>query len=465
MMYVGYPSLSEPERLASLPVLKAQSVRVAPSVVLKQLEGSTGISDFRLSSVLGRPAYLLRTDDGARHGYFADTGEVFRQVVNSADALRAARLHADNRGIKTGTDITLLTQLDMDQWSISSALHRHRPLYLVALNDADDTELYISSRTGEVVRDTTANERAWNWLGANLHWLYPMQLRRHPTIWHWVIVVLSLAGIVSIITGTVIGVMRLRLRNPYRGKDVTPFKGVMKLHHVLGLLFFLPVTTYMFSGLMSMNPWGIFNDTVPYNIPHAAYRGNPTVAMASAKMPAFTALREALDALDDSREIVWQWLASEPYQYAISGQNHRSLLTGPAGEDGRANHANRQHPGVVQLRAIMAGYSITGIEILDTYDNYYYSHRQSWRPLPVLRVRFNDPAQTWFHLDGSTGEMLNRLTATGRIQRWLYNGLHSLDFSVLIYNRPLWDIVVILLSSIGLVFSVTSLVVGWRRLR
>ena len=33
-----------------------------------------------------------------------------------------------------------------------------------------------------------------------------------------------------------------------------------------------------------------------------------------------------------------------------------------------------------------------------------------------------------------------------RLRRWLYQGLHSLDFPFLYYKRPLWDIVVIVLS-------------------
>ena len=54
---------------------------------------------------------------------------------------------------------------------------------------------------------------------------------------------------------------------------------------------------------------------------------------------------------------------------------------------------------------------------------------------------------------------------TRRLRRWLYQGLHSLDFPVLYYKRPLWDIVVIVLSIGGLALSATTLVPAWRRLR
>ena len=52
-----------------------------------------------------------------------------------------------------------------------------------------------------------------------------------------------------------------------------------------------------------------------------------------------------------------------------------------------------------------------------------------------------------------------------RLNRWLYHGLHSLDFPFLYAKRPLWDIVVILLSVGGIVLSVTTVSQSWRRLR
>jgi hypothetical protein len=52
-----------------------------------------------------------------------------------------------------------------------------------------------------------------------------------------------------------------------------------------------------------------------------------------------------------------------------------------------------------------------------------------------------------------------------RLERWLYHGLHSLDFPFLYYRRPLWDIVLIVLSIGGIVSSATTVLPAWRRLR
>jgi hypothetical protein len=113
----------------------------------------------------------------------------------------------------------------------------------------------------------------------------------------------------------------------------------------------------------------------------------------------------------------------------------------------------------------MTSHRIKLIETLTDYDHYYYSHHQRWRPLPVMRVRFDDPAATWFHIDLTTGELINQLTQKGRAKRWLFNGLHSLDFNFLISNRPAWDLLIIALISTGFLFSCTAIIVAWRRLR
>ncbi len=79
--------------------------------------------------------------------------------------------------------------------------------------------------------------------------------------------------------------------------------------------------------------------------------------------------------------------------------------------------------------------------------------------------RLTLPESTWFHIHAQTGQLLERLTFRNRVQRWLYNGLHTLDFSVLIYRRPLWDILLILLCGAAAIFSLTSITIAWRRLR
>ena len=491
MMYVGFPQLTRAERLAALPVLESDKLRAGPAELLQRLDPAQVIEELCLTSVLGRPAWLLRTENGTHHGLFADTGGIIGEI-DAEDAVLASRVYAHSSGLSSAQPVHKALLL-MDQWSVSSSLHPHRPLYSVALNDPAGTELYVSSVTGEVVRDTNALERGWNWLGANLHWIYPVQLRRHVSVWHWVIVVLSLAGLVSIITGAVVGFLRLRFRNRYRGIDVTPYRGTLKLHHILGLIFLIPLTTYLLSGLLSMNPWGVFDDAIAFGERLAAYRDTPTVAAlaASLDMPTigafdvgatnvgatnvgafsvgasigrdnltgsvFASPGRRLEIPPGTREAVWQWLGGSSYSYAVTGNGQRQMLTSSA-------QGSLEQSALAQIQRVMAGHRTVSIQRLTDYDVYYYSHHQRWRPLPVLRVRFDDVHATWYHIDLTTGELINQLTETGRAKRWLYNGLHSLDFRFLIDNRPVWDVVVIVLCGTGFLFSATAVIVSGRRL-
>ena len=107
---------------------------------------------------------------------------------------------------------------------------------------------------------------------------------------------------------------------------------------------------------------------------------------------------------------------------------------------------------------LLPEHALDQLEKLERFDNYYYSTHNRFRPLPAYRAKFDDEETTWYYITASTGEILFRSTATKRMERWLYNGLHSLDFQVLLANRPLWDIVVIILSLAGIALSYTSLV-------
>lgn len=460
MMYVEFPSLTIHERLAGLPALDADSLKLSPAGLLAEQGSETRVESLRLTTVTGRPAYVLKTVEGERRTVFADNGEPLDKV-SASDALAAADVYRRSNALLSSVAPTVTGPMAMDQWTVSGSLHSHRPLYRVRLNDAAHTHLYVSSKTAEVVRDTRRSERIWNWLGANLHWIYPLQLRRHPALWYWVIVVLSLIGLASIITGGIIGVMRLRLRKRYRGEEITPYRGFMKWHYLLGLVCLVFLTTYMFSGLMSMNPWGVFSPRQSYDGLLQAYQGATNSAGDRAD---FERVRDYLRETGNVKEVRWQWLDGTPYPVAISAPDKYRALSPARGPD-NVNLVRVARQSLEEaIRRFAPGAQLIDQRQLEQYDLYYYSHHQRWRPLPVWRLRFDNPDQSWFYIDGVSGELLDHQTRHDRIQRWLYHGLHSLDFSFLIDHRPLWDIVVILLSVLGLALSITSVVIGWRRL-
>jgi hypothetical protein len=115
------------------------------------------------------------------------------------------------------------------------------------------------------------------------------------------------------------------------------------------------------------------------------------------------------------------------------------------------------------VKGVGSGHAVTEVRLLNRSDAYYYSH--ATLPLPVLRLKFDDRDGTWLYVDPLMSRVVARFTTRERVQRWLYNGLHSLDFPFLYQRRPLWDIVVVTLCLGGAFLSFIGVFIAARRVR
>jgi hypothetical protein len=451
MMYVEYPMLTEQERIRSLSPLEIDAIEIEVSALEKRIKPEQRVIGFSITSHLDRPVFHAQFGDGTTLVMFADTGETLGPTTESS-AVEAARIFARNSAL--GAAARYLEALEMDQWTVYGGFSSHRPLHKVALDNPNGTIVYVSTSTGQVVRDTHTWERGWNWVGSTIHWIYPMQLRRFPDTWVNVVIVVSTLGIIAVTTGTVVGFLRLRTKRRYKGGAVTPYQGMQKWHHLLGLAFALFVTTFLVSGLFSMNPFGIFDDSSSPQPQISRYEGG--TLQLSGLQDALAPLRFLVGDMPGVKELTWHQINGSGVLVAHSIDGRSVINMTPAELLARVTQS---------VPLLLPQESLVQMERLEQFDNYYYSTHNRYRPLPAFRVRFDDEEKTWYYIDAVTGELLFRSTATKRVERWLYNGLHSLDFQVLLANRPLWDIVVIILSLAGVVLSYTSVAIAWRRLR
>ena len=203
MMYVGFPradgrgTFQRSHAARSQRRARAPSRRPWPPPVWRAGRGRCGIE-----MVLGRPAYIVQPWEGPWRTVFADDGSVL-QHVEPAHAVAAAQHFG------RATRARYLGQIEHDQWTVPNGLDPYRPLHHIALDDAARTELYVSDRTGEIVRDTTRRERLWNWGGAVLHWLYFTELRHDRAVWRQLVLWIAGVCIVSSLTGVVVGLVTL----------------------------------------------------------------------------------------------------------------------------------------------------------------------------------------------------------------------------------------------------------------
>ncbi|MGV2865457.1 PepSY domain-containing protein, partial [Achromobacter sp. AGC39] len=119
---------------------------------------------------------------------------------------------------------------------------------------------------------------------------------------------------------------------------------------------------------------------------------------------------------------------------------------------------------------LLPGAAIREVQVLHDYDFYYYgrdAHAMLGhveKPLPMWRVVYDNPQATWVYLDPATSQIAGRQDRSNRVSRWLFAFLHSWDWTGLLSRRPLWDVLLIVLSLGGAALSLTGVVIGWRRL-
>src|SRR3989442_3513604 len=265
MMYARMPEITIEERLARLAPIDLSSARVSIATAARDAAacGEGGQAGDRLRvSMLGVPPVFRGQSRGESTTFFAATGEPFRGLTQD-QAIDLAQRFAPEHGSTLGYG-ALMT--DPDQWTLSGEARRAMPLHRLALGDPQDTNIYISDKTGDVVMKTTGSSRRWAYAGAVLHWLYFTPLRRHGPLWTQVIIWSSLTGCVMCLTGLVWGVFRYSPSARYRLKreqSHTPYAGLMRWHHYAGLIVGLASFTWIFSGLLSMDPIPSIPGTAP----------------------------------------------------------------------------------------------------------------------------------------------------------------------------------------------------------
>jgi hypothetical protein len=282
-------------------------------------------------------------------------------------------------------------------------------------------------------------------------------------LWYWTVVWVSAAGCVLAVLGLVLAFTQFRRSRPLRLSVSIRYRGLMRWHYYTGALFGIFALTWVFSGLLSMEPFD-WTTAEGMALPRNDLEGGaleleryPFAAAAFAGALAFEGLAPS--------EIELTRIQAEPFLLVAlaerDGPVHRRLIDPATLEARTAPFAPESI--LAELEATVTGAAIVEHEVLESYDAYYYAQGGA-APLPVLRVKFDDPAETWYYFDLMTKRPVASNHRLSRLERWLFNGLHSLDFGFWYDRRPFWDVGMILLSLGALATSAIGMVLGFRRL-
>ena len=471
MMYWSFPEVTAEQRLERLPVLDPDHVKISPTAARAALGPDAPAGQPRLTSFDNRPAYRFG-GRGENAMVYADTGAVV-DLVDEAMVDRAAVAWAQ----RPLTDAKKSTVEEVDQWTVGM----RNALPLQKYSFADGQQVYINADTAEVRQYTTSSSRFWAYLGAVPHWLYFTPLRKHQPEWFTFVVWSSLIGTVTALIGVVIAIWMLSPRKRYRyagAPTMVPYRGWKRWHTIIGLFFGVVTTTWAFSGLLSMGPFPLTDRLTELTVPAppapeggrgargardggrgpnlaAALRGRGSATLSEFEEKDPRSVLESVRTFG-VKELEFTSFVGEPTYLATNGTGDTRIIPvrGPPKESFSTDE-------VMRVIRNAAGQNLADLRVMDAYDAYYLDRRRE-SPLPVVYAEMNDPVRTRYYIDPKTARVVGNYSTRNWVSRWLYHGLHSLDFPWLYNYRPLWDIVVITLMLGGTALCVTSLVLAWR---
>lgn len=449
MMYVPYPFLGDGARISKGAPIDAAQVTVSPGGALAA-SGVAAPARLRLLEVGGRAAYVINPAKGPQVMVSASTGQVVPGI--DADAARAIG------GAFAKSPVASVSEpMDYDQWMVHHRFDRYRPFFEVTLADEAGTDLYVSQRSGEVMQRTTRFERAWNYVGAVAHWIYPTVLRKSWVAWDRTVLWLSLVGVVVTVAGIWLGILRWQKYAKSGRGGVSPYRGWMKWHHVGGLLTAAFVFTWMLSGWLSMDHGRLFSTGEMSDAEADGYSGLAVADAARAVTPGM------IRGLMPASELEITALNGKPYLIARGA--------GGAPKVAQVNGASTLPPTAAfpddalfeAVRAAFPGRTVDRPTPIPEDDVYANLRSSDGIGTDGVRIPVRDGSDTTVYVNPVTGKVIEVMDTSRRAYRWLYFGLHTLDFPFL-RNDAVWKPLMLILLAGGFAFSATGVTIGWKRL-
>lgn len=464
MIYAGPSTISESTRLAHAPLLQpaADWLSAGEAWRLAMPSADSPPSTARLLMQAGEPVWLMQDSAGQRYRLSARDGQ--RHGISAAQAIAIAREWWPGSQPRIRQ-----TPFARDAGTAMMSYDTYRPFYRVAIDDAEQHELTISQRTGEVIKASNRLDRLLFWGGSYLHFLRPLDAigladARKPILtWS------ALASLFAVLSGMYLGLCRWRPgwlgQRCYPNGSSNPYRALWQRWHLwLGLCGGLLALSWTLSGFLANNPWQLFSGHQGQGRQHHPVAASPLPAGALDFPMAQVAAQLARQGM-----VELNWYHAGPLAMLQARDQHlHSRIVTTHGFD--LATGQREFPVAALLasaQAMVSHSTIGHAERLAVADDYYYPDRHqdaSRRPLPVWRIQLADPAATLLYLNPQTGENMLQLDRSQRVFRWLFSGLHNWDQAIM-RPRPWWDGWMLTTSLAVLALAISALVLAGKRLR
>ncbi len=450
LIYAGFPHAPQEKIFESLEVFSQEDLETI------QLPSSNFTGTVALEKRYGEPIYRISKGRGNQKIYSALSLKEMPEI-SKQEAIRLAEKFS-------GSPLKKVEKREqLDQWMPWSYYRPLLPFFLFYVDNDEGSRLYVSAKSGSIVQETNRASRWAARLGAIPHWIYFKSLRLKTGLWLDVVAWVSGIGVLVSLSGLLAGIIRLRRRKNKRTlTGFTPYKKFWyKWHHITGFVFGLFVFSFILSGLVSVSD--IPNWMVPVHS-KPSVRSLWKQELNLSEFPQQINLADVLKSEQNIRKVVWKRVMNQACLWVYS-------------KDFNVPHVYRLTKKGFQLKATYSQLNLRAyldqlypkhqkrIGLLQEYNAYYQQSEKKNHPLPVWQIDIKDQDHTSFYIHPSTGDLLSYYNSNTRWHRWLYRGLHTFDFPLLVNQEWLRKFILIFLSLGGTFVSVSGCVLGLRWMR
>ena len=345
-----------------------------------------------------------------------------------------------------------------DIWIMYNKYVDELPIYKIHFDDAEQHQLYISSRNGEIQQFTTKSERVWGYVGSIPHKLYIPALRQNTELWIDTLTTLATLCLIACITGLVLGIRAYIVRYKRTKTFSSPYKKkVYKLHNIIGLVFGIFLLTWAISGMMALRKtpqWLVkTHQSYPYT---KVMQGNP-IQLEDFKLD----YRTVLKSHSNVKEISWNYFYNHPYYQVTTDEGVISI---------DAMQTSEINPYVIDPEVLseaikkIHGDSVSfEANIINEYEEYYLPWTRSL-PLPAYKVTVDTPDKNRYYI-ATDGSKITHIDKNRKARKWLFKGFHYLHFQFLMERPILWTISIWTLSLGCITICGTGLVLSIKYLK
>ncbi|NYD91319.1 PepSY domain-containing protein [Sphingomonas melonis] len=442
MLFQPFPALSHAAQMGLQAPIDGERIAIPPRQALGNAGGEA--ETLRLVQRAGHPTYLVGT---------ASIVQAVDAMTGATRPLLSRQEAGDEARRVVGPGATVVGPFDYDQWVVHNHFDPARPFYRLDANDAVGTQLYLSAQTGEVLQRTTRAARAWNWAGAVLHWVYVTPLRKSWIAWDRSLWWLSLVCMLVAVTGTILGIVRMLAARRLHPPAITFYRQRwLRWHHLLGLGTAVFVLGWIVSGWLSMDHGRLFSRGTATARQAARYAGCPLAMALGPDAPVRTMTR-------DARALVFTPVACRVVatRYAAGGGTTRF---DSAGQQIGAADMHR----LVQQAATAGWPAPSRVRIGPVDPSATYALAEGWSG-SAWRVRLGATSLPDLYVDADTGQLLTVMDASRAAYAWIYYALHTGNVPGLTTRPALRRGLLLIPLTAGFLFSITGVVLGWRRIR